>query len=664
MIPTIKASQRGFTLIELSVALAVIGVVVAGGLSMSTSMVDRNAYVQTGKQMDEVEKALAAFVAANGRLPCPATVNTATTAANFGEENRNAATGACNIAPVPGTGGRNVIVGGLPVRTLGLRNRYAADEYGHRYTYAVTAAMTNQTGYANTAGSVANNGAVIIQDSTNTPYVNDAAYAVVSHGDDGKGALRYETASANVACGATGMDAANCNGDATFREARFNRGSVAANFYDDTIRFSRKEMVNMAADVAGSSKQHLWVANGTNINNTNTGNVGVGTATPTDSKLRVVGATFGQPAIRATHTMNGSAIHGIGQGANPSFLAEFDDQNGAGYRANNNGWGGRLFEGIGDDNLNVGMFLDMSGEDTKGVSIAASGVNAIGLDVSATGNNGKGATLSYNNTSTAIEAIKGPDEFFRIGQGNNIIKNTIRTKADMTPIALSIDSAWKGIQIEIQNAQHSDPQGVIVQESSNNGIGGGSLFVGSSGSEYFTGVNLTMTGTSANGISSIVRGAGSTAITAMNEHGGARGCSIGTATNAIECNGPSVGVSDARLKKDVATLDKAQGLDAVRKLRPVTYGWNDGRSKETEIGFIAQEVQKLIPSIVSTLSEKAKDGSHYLGVQYDRLIAPLVLAVQQLAERLDGHDARIKALETENAALKARLDAIEKKLAK
>ena len=58
--------------------------------------------------------------------------------------------------------------------------------------------------------------------------------------------------------------------------------------------------------------------------------------------------------------------------------------------------------------------------------------------------------------------------------------------------------------------------------------------------------------------------------------------------------------SDYRLKDNVADL--TGGISLVKQLRPVTFNWNDlsGQSKtETHQGFIAHEVQDLVPDAVS-----------------------------------------------------------------
>lgn len=91
--------------------------------------------------------------------------------------------------------------------------------------------------------------------------------------------------------------------------------------------------------------------------------------------------------------------------------------------------------------------------------------------------------------------------------------------------------------------------------------------------------------------------------------------------------------SDRRLKRDIEALQG--GLDIVRALRPVRFFRPDVEARE--VGFIAQDVQDVLPETVAEL----EDGT--LALAYARLVAPLVAAVQELTER-------VEALERDNGA--------------
>ena len=79
-------------------------------------------------------------------------------------------------------------------------------------------------------------------------------------------------------------------------------------------------------------------------------------------------------------------------------------------------------------------------------------------------------------------------------------------------------------------------------------------------------------------------------------------------------------MSDARLKKEVSTINNA--LEKVQTLRGVSFKWKD--NNKADIGVIAQEIEPVIPELVST------DKEGYKSVSYDGLTAVLVEAVKEL----------------------------------
>lgn len=122
--------------------------------------------------------------------------------------------------------------------------------------------------------------------------------------------------------------------------------------------------------------------------------------------------------------------------------------------------------------------------------------------------------------------------------------------------------------------------------------------------------------------------------------------------------------SSLRYKENVLDLDSS--LELLLRLRPVSYDWI--KSKEHDVGFIAEEVEKVDPRLVTYNKEK-----EIQGVKYDQLTAPIVKAIQDLYYRIVGIDrdlASVKdqkadkealdALKAENNALRARVDKVEK----
>ena len=103
-------------------------------------------------------------------------------------------------------------------------------------------------------------------------------------------------------------------------------------------------------------------------------------------------------------------------------------------------------------------------------------------------------------------------------------------------------------------------------------------------------------------------------------------------------------LSDETLKENIT--DVGNVLDKVKNYRTSRFNWVGGKKDDTRIGFIAQDWETDFPEVVST----AKDDK--LGLNYTETIPVLLKAIQELSAKVD-------ALETENTAIKARLDALE-----
>jgi hypothetical protein len=110
----------------------------------------------------------------------------------------------------------------------------------------------------------------------------------------------------------------------------------------------------------------------------------------------------------------------------------------------------------------------------------------------------------------------------------------------------------------------------------------------------------------------------------------------GASANGYKPGGGSwAATSDARLKKNVRTLDGA--LDRLLQLRGVAFEWNEAglkrelcRDESTQTGFVAQEVEKVFPEWITTMP----DGYKAVGVKGFE-----ALAVESLRELKRENDA-------------------------
>jgi hypothetical protein len=96
--------------------------------------------------------------------------------------------------------------------------------------------------------------------------------------------------------------------------------------------------------------------------------------------------------------------------------------------------------------------------------------------------------------------------------------------------------------------------------------------------------------------------------------------------------------SDIKLKTNIHPL--ASGLDAMMRLKPSTFTLKT--NGEVNVGFIAQDVQEVLPDLVSEVDEEGT-----LGVAQDGMIPYMVKAIQDLKRENDALKARIEKLEAE-----------------
>ena len=128
--------------------------------------------------------------------------------------------------------------------------------------------------------------------------------------------------------------------------------------------------------------------------------------------------------------------------------------------------------------------------------------------------------------------------------------------------------------------------------------------------------------------------------------------------------------SDRRLKKNINEIK--YGLDEIMKLQAVTYNWKDNDDKKLQLGFIAQDVEKIVPEIVTKsgisdeeferLEKKGEKVTDTYGMQYTGLIPVLVKAVQEQQKVIEDKAIRISQLEgklQKMNELEARLTLIE-----
>ena len=107
--------------------------------------------------------------------------------------------------------------------------------------------------------------------------------------------------------------------------------------------------------------------------------------------------------------------------------------------------------------------------------------------------------------------------------------------------------------------------------------------------------------------------------------------------------------SDARLKTNVQPITSA--LSKVLALQGVTFEWTHWDQKRTypgtQIGFISQEVEKVVPEVVIDSTIDGNDGNRMevKGVKYENLVALLVEAIKEQNTRIEHLESCLQRLE-------------------
>jgi len=99
-------------------------------------------------------------------------------------------------------------------------------------------------------------------------------------------------------------------------------------------------------------------------------------------------------------------------------------------------------------------------------------------------------------------------------------------------------------------------------------------------------------------------------------------------------------VSDEREKKDIYTI--SESLDRILNLRPTKFTWKE--TDKQDVGFIAQEVEKIIPEVIETSRGfiNTDDSKERKTIAYPKLVPYLVDTIQELTKRIEELEKKVK----------------------
>lgn len=222
---------EGFALLEVALALAVLGIVCYVSMPLITHVQKWHSARTTNAHQVEIMEALSAYILANNRLPCPA----------------------------PSTNGKaadictNQKAGFVPYKTHGISKRVAIDGNHHWMTYVAEPSLTAKTIRWIQPQEIKTNDQHIfckakktsdfeLLDETNTPCVNAPDYiavVLISHGKSGGYAMENGTISPVNSTDADKI--LNANRSGVFKIKQHKTGS--AEIFDDTILFASRNIL-------------------------------------------------------------------------------------------------------------------------------------------------------------------------------------------------------------------------------------------------------------------------------------------------------------------------------------------------------------------------------------------------------------------------------------
>ncbi len=229
--------QRGISLIEVAIAMLIIAIAVGNVVGTLQTSEKGGDIQEINTKFDKIEKAIYAFYHQNGYIPCPAALTDLQSSANFGVStdcSASAPTGVTDLSPTS----MSIRIGAVPVRTLNLPDDFMYDSWDMRINYAAIKGLAvNQATFDSNNSSPSD--PYIINDASGTkinqlPTGVYASYLLWSAGKNKKGAYN-NLGVVSVACGSSGADFENCDGNNTFVDAPHNNDSGA--FYDDYFRW-------------------------------------------------------------------------------------------------------------------------------------------------------------------------------------------------------------------------------------------------------------------------------------------------------------------------------------------------------------------------------------------------------------------------------------------
>jgi hypothetical protein len=288
--------------------------------------------------------------------------------------------------------------------------------------------------------------------------------------------------------------------------------------------------------------------------------------------------------------------------------------------------------------------------DTWGYFNTGIGSSALFSNTSGLANTAVGSNALYSNTTANYNTAVGTSALRLNTTGeNNTSTGTGALEANTTG-SFNIAIGAGGLKANVTGSNNSSVgAGALAFSNTNNNTA-----MGTNSLKNTTGYSNTALGNAAGEINTTGNentAIGATATFGANNLSNATAIGFGAiaaASNSIRLGNTAVTsiggqvawstLSDSRIKKNI--VNSTYGLATVLKLRPVEYNLTSNDLKQ--VGFIAQEVQKLVPEVVTGKEGDLSKGE-ILGITYSNLVPVLTKAIQEQQKQIEDQNAKIAA---------------------
>ena len=492
------------------------------------------------------------------------------------------------------------------------------------------------------------------QDAGGTNRYLNTNFAVL-YGSDGNGGFQWRTAPSGTAgtaisftqamtlnsSGYVGIGTTTINSNLSLGAFNTAGTSNSIRLYDDGAAITSTSnnsygfgfITNGLSYTAGTSGSHqFYTANAERMRIDSSGNVGIGTTSPT-VPLQVIGSVGGYAAY-----IGGSTYQ----------LRVYTDT----AQVQLNTGGGEVIQ-----------FLPAS----NALTFATNGSERARIDSS--GNLLVGITTPYSGTVSNITATTGVD----IGSSSTATSKQLQfIRNGSTGTAGSIYATagsftnYCGMDLVIENVGGGSQAGYLKFNTTNNATVAERMRISSAGSVYVNTTSalspdnayLSVAGSSSVPCITVLGGAGPWAIKVGTTDTSSTRYMIGICNNSgatlggITTNGTVItygGTSDYRLKENVQPLSDA--LEKISQLKPVTYTWKSTGAAGN--GFIAHELAEVFPDAVAGEKDALEENGSIKAQMIDpsKLVATLTAAIQEQQALITAQSATIQSLTERITAL-------------